>query len=199
MGTKSQSIILVLVVLFLTSLIVLPPTTVKANPKTIVVPDDYSTIQSAIDQASVGDTILVRKGVYNGTLYMDKPLSLIGENSQTTVITASGSSMFTRYIIVIGSSVTVSGFTILGSDLSGIYASGDLNNDLFDCKIIGNNLINAGIDVADGAYVFGGIKPSNKLQNTISGNNITGQGIFVESSNTEVSGNNVANNPIIQA
>ena len=103
--------------------------------------------------------------------------------------------MFTRYIIVIGSSVTISGFTILGSDLSGIYASGGLNNDLSACKIIGNNLINAGIDVADGAYVFGGINPSNKLQNTISGNNITGQGIFVESSNTEVSDNNVANNP----
>ncbi len=192
---KCKTIAILLVMLFLTSLVAIQPATVQASPKTITVPDDYPAIQSVIDHARSGDTIFVKKGLYNGTLYIDKPLSLIGEDSQTTIITASGLNFWHKVIITMGSGVTISGFTILGSDLSGIYASGGLNNDLSACKILGNNLINAGIAVSDGAFVFGGIKPSSKPQNIISSNNITGYGIFVESSNTEVSGNNIDDSP----
>ena len=38
--------------------------TVLAEPKTIVVPDDYPTIGWAIGNASEGDTIFVKKGTY---------------------------------------------------------------------------------------------------------------------------------------
>jgi hypothetical protein len=34
--------------------------------ETIIVPNDYSTIQEAIDIASSGDTILVMTGIYSG-------------------------------------------------------------------------------------------------------------------------------------
>ena len=60
MGTKSKSFALVLVTLFLISIVILPPATVKAQSKTIVVPDDYSTIQDAIFYANEGDTVLVK-------------------------------------------------------------------------------------------------------------------------------------------
>lgn len=195
MGRIGKTLALLLVLVFLTSLVLLPHVTVEAQTRTLVVPDQYPTIQLAIGNASAGDTVFVKAGVYNGTLYIDKSLSLIGENSQKTVITASGFSFWNRYIIVMGSGITISNFTILGSDLSGIYASGGLNNDLSDCKIIGNNLINAGIVVDDGVYVFAKTNPINKPLNVISGNNITGSGISVGASNTEVSDNNIANNP----
>ena len=51
----------------------------RANdPNTITVPDDYSTIQEAINSAKAGDTVLVRKGTYNETVLMDKSLVLRG-------------------------------------------------------------------------------------------------------------------------
>lgn len=36
----------------------------KAEPRTIIVPDDYSTIQSAINAANSGDTVFVKSGIY---------------------------------------------------------------------------------------------------------------------------------------
>ena len=68
MGTASKSFVLFLIALFLTSLVMIQPATVKAQSKTIIVPDDYPTISSAaLDNATVGDTILVKSGTSNIT------------------------------------------------------------------------------------------------------------------------------------
>ena len=53
---------------------------------TIVVPDDYSTIQGAVNAASDGDTISVRNGTYHEKVTVDKPLTLAGENKDNTAI-----------------------------------------------------------------------------------------------------------------
>ena len=62
----------------------------KAQARTIIVPDDYPTIQTAINAASTGDTVFFRKGTHDGpinqTLVIDKSISLIGENAEDTVI-----------------------------------------------------------------------------------------------------------------
>jgi len=59
----------------------------KANPKTVVVPDDYPTIAAAIGNATDGDTIFVKKGLYQEKpLKIDKPLSLLGEGADSTKI-----------------------------------------------------------------------------------------------------------------
>lgn len=61
-----------------------------AMAETIIVPDDYPTIQDAINAANEGDTIFVRKGTYEGaenqTLMINKSISLIGENAENTKI-----------------------------------------------------------------------------------------------------------------
>jgi|Deesub1362B_J571_1020462.scaffolds.fasta_scaffold00003_185 hypothetical protein len=44
----------------------------------IIVPTNYQTIQSAIDAANPGSTIIVKPGVYEEQLYIDKPLNIIG-------------------------------------------------------------------------------------------------------------------------
>jgi nitrous oxidase accessory protein len=60
---------------------------VKAEPKTIVVPDDYSTIQAAINSASEGDKIFVKSGTYyNQSLVINKTVSLVGEDAKTTIL-----------------------------------------------------------------------------------------------------------------
>ena len=82
-----KSFALVLVTLFLMSLITVQPATVKAQSKTIVVPDNYPTITSAIGNATNGDTILVRAGTYSEqALETNNTISLIGESSANTII-----------------------------------------------------------------------------------------------------------------
>lgn len=53
---------------------------------TITVPDDYPTIQEAIDAAQPGDTVYVRAGEYVEELHIKKSLSLIGEGRTQVVI-----------------------------------------------------------------------------------------------------------------
>jgi parallel beta-helix repeat protein len=82
---KSAAAMLVLV--FLTAPCIIVPLPVNAGSKTIVVPDDYPTISSAIGNATAGDTIFVKKGTYKEqTLTINKTLSLIGEDADNTII-----------------------------------------------------------------------------------------------------------------
>ncbi len=67
----------------------LPSLTVNAKTRTIVVPDDYQTIQAAVGNSTEGDIIFVRNGTYEGeidkTLVIDRSISLIGESPETTL------------------------------------------------------------------------------------------------------------------
>jgi pectin methylesterase-like acyl-CoA thioesterase len=59
---------------------------VHAEPLTIVVPDDFSTIQGAANNANPGDVVFVRTGVYFERVVLNKTISLIGESSKTTIV-----------------------------------------------------------------------------------------------------------------
>ncbi len=52
----------------------------------IVVPDDYATIQQAVNAAQPGDTILIRNGTYYESLTISKPLTLLGESRYGAII-----------------------------------------------------------------------------------------------------------------
>ena len=54
--------------------------------RTLIVPDQYSGIQAAIDAAKAGDTVVVRAGVYNEKLKFKDGIELKGENPQTTIV-----------------------------------------------------------------------------------------------------------------
>jgi nitrous oxidase accessory protein len=86
--SKSVALLLVLVLLIASCIITFLP--VQAEYRTIVVPDDYSTIKEAVNAAKEGETIFVKKGTYEGTLnqtlVITKTLSLIGEDANTTII-----------------------------------------------------------------------------------------------------------------
>ncbi len=78
----------------------------------IKVPEDYPTIQEAIDAANPGDTIFVAHGIYNENIIIDKQITLIGEGKENTIIVGHGVG---DVIYVSSDGVKISGFTIKGS------------------------------------------------------------------------------------
>jgi len=63
----------------------------KTEATTIVVPDDYPTIQGAINAANDEDTVFVRNGTYYENVTVNKTISLTGENKHNTIIDGGGS------------------------------------------------------------------------------------------------------------
>ncbi len=124
MGTKSKSIALIIVALFLASIVAMSPATVNAQSKTITVPNDYSTIQAAIEKSANGDTIFVKSGTYQeNAIDTTKCLSIIGEGSQSTKLNLNASifvgeiygfnlTSYGKAINVNANNFTLSGFTI---------------------------------------------------------------------------------------
>jgi len=180
-----KSVTLLLILVLLLSSRITSPSHVKAEPKTLVVPDDYPTIQEAIDKSNAGDTVFVRAGRYNVTglitgLVIDKPISLIGENRENTILTKISYKYEYSTIQISANNVTFSGFTVK-------YGRMSINVGGSNCKIIDNKIINS--------YSVGiNIDGSN---NVISGNDITGHdsfGIYGSSSDSLITNNNIAKN-----
>ncbi|CAG0934923.1 putative outer membrane protein PmpB [Thermoflexales bacterium] len=76
-------------------------------------------IQACIDAASDGDTILIAAGRYTEGLTLNKPVSLTGVSSDTTIIHAvAGQRVLTVTGATISNSVVISGLTFTGGDVS---------------------------------------------------------------------------------
>lgn len=70
---------------------------------------NYTTIQSAIDVATSGDTIFVYPGIYPENVIIDKAIKLDGEDKNTTIIEG----MYNDIVVAtISDDVTISGFSI---------------------------------------------------------------------------------------
>ena len=122
--------VLAIALIFLMSLGVLPFATVKAQSTTIVVPDNYPSIQDAINNANAGDTIYIKTGTYVENPVVNKSVSLIGENKDRTIIDVTAGLKVER------DNVTVTGLTIYDG-WQGITVSA--NNS----KISGNKITNS--------------------------------------------------------
>jgi len=110
-----------------------------AKARTITVPDDYPTIQEAINNANEGDTIFVKNGTYKENVVVNKEISLFGENRETTIILGITKSR-SRTIDVKANNVIINGFTI--QTLSGIeFATTGLAVYRCNNTLIQNNII----------------------------------------------------------
>jgi parallel beta-helix repeat protein len=138
---------------------------VKANPATIVVPDNYPTIQEAINHASGGDTIYVKEGIYSENLTINKEsLKILAENKGCFIL---------GKVIVETDNVWFSGFTI---EENGQFSnSGIFLNNVDNCNISNNAISNTTIGISiyhspsmlEGTYgrnyVYGNVLVNNNI------------------------------------
>jgi len=114
----------------------------------IIVPDDFARIQDAIDNATPGDTVYVKAGVYHEQLWINKSISLIGQNETTTVLETS---QYEDTMTITADNVSVSGFTIRNTENSPTFSLSygvklsHVNNTTISDNTIMKNLEGVGI------------------------------------------------------
>ncbi|HSV50007.1 MAG TPA: hypothetical protein VLH35_06790 [Candidatus Acidoferrales bacterium] len=103
---KTASLIII-AFMIAASIMVFQP--VKADVNVITVPDDFPTINQAIQNASDGDTIFIKQGTYNETIIIDKAVTLRGEDTNRTIINGNTTA---TVIQILHDNVTITGLTI---------------------------------------------------------------------------------------
>jgi parallel beta-helix repeat protein len=178
---------------------------VYAFGNVIRVPEDYPTIQQAIDAATSGATISIAVGTYNETLIINKTLTLLGRRGSSPIFEGGGSGVAVT-LLSGASGSTVAGIVITN------YDQGILIQGASECKIYDNTMSQMG-DIgisAEGSnavnnQIYSNIFQDNTIaidlteptnsnniyDNTISSNNI---GLNL----TESSGNTIYANTISQ-
>ena len=134
----------------------------------IIVPDDYPTIQSAVDNANGGDCIAVRNGTWNENIIINKnDLILCGDLDAPAIINNVGDS---NTITINAQIITIADFSIFCNaaafpDYACVYINGNL------CSILRNNICasenSSGIITIDAANTN---ISKNKISATISSN-----------------------------
>lgn len=149
----------------------------------VYVPDNYSTIQAAVDGANAGDTIIVRVGTYTENVDVNKSLNIKSENGAgSTIVQAANPS---DHVFEINADyVNISGFTVKGVTgwKGGIY----LNENVEYCYVFDN----IAIDNDYGIFLFYSFH-NTLTNNTANSNNQSG--IYLFGSNENTLTGNIAN------
>lgn len=192
----NKSVSVIMFALFLPSTLALSFSTeqVRIASTTIIVPNDYSTIQEAIEAANPGDTIFVFNGTYLEHVVVNKTVSLLGENRTTTIIDGQGNG---TVVSVIAENVTISGFTIRNSGEKFVYGEPAIwcgimvggYESYINYTTISNNTIK---DNYIGVFFYdscNGALISNDIENNTNG--VWLMGLWMDVSNNTVSNNGV--------
>jgi parallel beta-helix repeat protein len=124
----------------------------KVELGTITVPDDYPTVQEAINVAGEGDTIYMKVGTYYEHVVMNKTLSIIGENRDTTTIDGNGTG---PVVHVQANNTVISNFAVQnsGDGGSGVYLDHVTNSTI---RNVTATYTNAGIRLSSSpsCYIY---------------------------------------------
>ena len=152
----------------------------------IYVPDDYATIQGAVDNAAMGDTIIVRDGTYPESVKVNKRLTIRSENGPANTIVESPEGVNDHVVAVTADHVNINGLTVknaTGKNEAGLYNYAGLYISAHHCNITDNMAIN-------NAYGFFLLESNkNTLINNVASGRI-GDGIYVTNSNYNTISNN---------
>jgi parallel beta-helix repeat protein len=164
-------------------------TPIAASQVRTVPTAQYPTIQAAINAANPGDIIQVASGTYYEHVVVNKSLTLIGEDKNTTIIDGSGAGLVIRSNV---SNVEIRGFTIQngGSSPDGGISIGTSVSVCVNNTICDNIIRNNGIGI-----MLIGSNECSITNNLIM--NCSWAGIQTRGSNSSVlTGNTIENNSI---
>ena len=161
---------------------------VSLSSATIYVPDDYAKIQWAVDNATDGDTIVVRDGTYVENVDVNKHLTIRSENGSANCIVQAAITDFPVFEVT-ADYVNISGFTVKDAtgdvEESGFGGTGIAVNSVNYCNISDNIAVNntVGIELVYSNY---SIVENNSCENNSFGvvldsanNNALNSNIFV--------------------
>jgi len=169
----------------------------------IHVPDNYKTIQEAVNSASPGDTIIVNEGDYAENIVISKPLTVKsskGPDASVVRAAVSGKPVFEVKNV---REAEIAGFTATGSLIAGIYIDTSDNVIIKDNRAIdngsgiilsssNNNILSNNVAGPNKQY---GIYLKSSSKNTLDKNKVRSNmdtGIFLSSSSyNSLTGNNV--------
>jgi len=158
---------------------------VYAFGNVIRVPEDFPTVQEAINNATAGATIIIAPGIYyNQSMIINKTLTIIGLPGSAPIFDGGGSGIAIT-LLPGASGSTITGIVITNWD-QGIFFV-----DSGDCKIYGNIMSVMG---DSGIVLQGNNAANNRIYNNIfQGNNIS---IYLTESSTSniIYHNNFINN-----
>jgi len=145
-------------------------------------PENYNSIQEAVDTAKSGDIVYVFNGTYYENVFINKTINLIGENKETTIIDGRENK---KVIFITANLVNISGFTIQNSNKIGIQISSNYNT-IYDNLIINNKAIG----------VYSSFSYNNNISNNFIANNSDNNVWLIDSSNNIISDNNIIDSQI---
>ena len=149
----------------------------------IYVPDDYPTIQQAVNAANSGDTIIVRDGTYIENVDVNKRLTIRSENDSANCIVRVANSS-DHVFEATADYVNISGFTVEGAtEEAGIYLHG-----VDHCIISDNNVLNN----KEGIYLYS--SNNNVITNNYVNSNDFGIWLIFSSFSNTITNNNASNN-----
>ena len=156
----------------------------SVKAKTLIVPTDFPSIQAAINNATDGDTIFVRSGVYYENIIVDKSVLIVGEDKNETIIDGQGEGVVVK---ILADNVALTNFTVRGSGSqaydSGIFVESNFDN-ISSVIVEYNGLIGVCLNGSRGTLFSGNFILNNE-----------GVGIFLfHSSNCSIQDNVVMGN-----
>jgi len=159
---------------------------ISAYAAILIVPDDYVTIQSAVDAAYEDDIVTVRAGTYYGSVHIfNKNISLKSiSGADSTIIDGQNDSNAVTFNLV-GSSTVLDGFTLTNGLIRGIYING--SPTVRNCIIVNNDVFNNTYSTGIRTGLAG------TIENCIIKNNI-GSGITIGSGHPTIKGCEINNN-----
>jgi parallel beta-helix repeat protein len=167
-------------------------------------PGNYSRIQDAIDDAEDGDTVFVYddSSPYKENIILHKSISLIGENTETTIVNGKGE---LDVIDVQAVNAQITGFTLRNAD-GGIYGSLNhsvISDNIIECYQFGIGILYSSHNVISDNRISGGYEVGlavcyDSVGNVISGNTIAAGSIggvyLVDASRGTIVGNTIQGN-----
>jgi len=204
---KAITILFVIVYLLSVSPLINRQMSVKASQTTWVVDASLGdTIQEAINNASSGATIFVCRGTYYENVFINKSVSLVGEDMDSTIVYGTGNG---SVVSIVADDVNFTGFTVKKSGANAydnairIEHSCDVaithnkmteNTNGISLNSSSNNVISNNIifyNEFNGVYLFS--SGGNVFSGNVISNNF--QGVYLFSSGGNVfSGNVISNN-----